>query len=293
MKIAVATPAGHIGKVVAEKLLSAGASVVLLARDPSKLKPFTDRGATVAQGSLEEGPYVVEATQGVDALFWLTPPRMDAPHFRGYQNGLAHIAAAAVRKNRIPRVVNLSSIGAQHSAGVGPVSGLHDVERILDQDAQNITHVRPAFFFENFLWQVAPMKAAGSIFMPLPPDARLPMIATRDIAKAVASRLLDATWTGRSVMHLFGPADLTLTEAARIISEGVGRTVAYVQVPREAALKSLREAGASEDVANVMVEMYDGMAKGLLRPETPRTAASTTSTTLLQFAREVIRPLVA
>jgi hypothetical protein len=50
-------------------------------------------------------------------------------------------------------VVNLSSIGAYLDSGAGPISGLHDVELLLSEACDNITHFRPGFFFENLLMQ--------------------------------------------------------------------------------------------------------------------------------------------
>jgi uncharacterized protein YbjT (DUF2867 family) len=70
---------------------------------------------------------------------------------RAFQNRLGQAAAFAVRENQIPRVVNLSSIGADLDAEVGPINGLHDVEGLLDNAASSITHLRPGFFFENLL----------------------------------------------------------------------------------------------------------------------------------------------
>ena len=48
---------------------------------------------------------------------------------RAFQNRLGTAGATAIRTNGISRVVNLSSIGSASSdSGVGPISGLHDVE---------------------------------------------------------------------------------------------------------------------------------------------------------------------
>ncbi len=39
---------------------------------------FTERGARVENGSLDDAAFVARATQGVDALFWLTPQNFEA-----------------------------------------------------------------------------------------------------------------------------------------------------------------------------------------------------------------------
>jgi hypothetical protein len=49
----------------------------------------------------------------------------------------------------------------------------------------------------------------------------------------------------------------------------------------------------SENIADLMLEMYDGVERGRLRPTQPRSAETTTPTTLAKFAAEVILPLIA
>ncbi len=129
MKIAVTTPTGHVGSAVADFLLYYGdeVSVKLLARRPDGLREFKQRGAELSIGSQDDATFLTKATQDVDALFWVTPPGYGSDDVRAFQNRLAKAGATAVRTNRISRIVNLSSIGAQFSSGVGPINGLHDV----------------------------------------------------------------------------------------------------------------------------------------------------------------------
>ena len=161
MKIAVTTPTGHVGSVVADFLLDFGGDirVKLLGRRPDKLARFTRRGAEASIGSLDDVSYLVRATQDVDALFWVTPPGYGSDKLRAYQKRMGTAVAAAVSSNRVPRVVNLSSIGADQRSGAGPISGLHDVEQLLDETATKITHLRPGFFFENLLGQIDSIRA--------------------------------------------------------------------------------------------------------------------------------------
>ena len=169
MKIAVNTPTGHVGSVVVDYLLDFGGdiSVNVLGRRPDGLRKFVARGAEMFIGSLDDVEYLTNATRDADALFWVTPPCYGSDDLRGFQNRLGKAAATAVRANHIPRVVNLSSIGAQFASGIGPISGLHDVEHWLDDAATDITHLRPGFFFENLLWQLDSIKNFGKIFLPI------------------------------------------------------------------------------------------------------------------------------
>jgi uncharacterized protein YbjT (DUF2867 family) len=293
MKIAVTGPSGNVGRALTSKLLDAGAEVHLLAHDGAKVGNFAAMGARVHEGRLEDPDDVARATQGADALFWIIPTLFQAPDMRAGQRRIAESGAEAIRKNRIPRVVNLSSGGAQHETGVGPVSGLGEGEKILAGAAPNITHLRPGFFMENFLFQLDAIKGQGNIYMPVAGDIRTPMIATRDIAPVAAARLLDPTWSGHSIHGLHGPADLSLDEVAGILSRVLERPIRYVRIPAAAAREAFLQMGASPSTADAMIEMYAAWDSGRLRPEEPRTPATTTPTTLAEFAAQVLKPIMA
>ena len=49
----------------------------------------------------------------------------------------------------------------------------------------------------------------------------------------------------------------------------------------------------SENVADLMLEMYDAADTGRLRTVQPRSAATTAPTTLAEFVHEVIVPMLA
>ncbi|MGA2259671.1 MAG: NAD(P)H-binding protein, partial [Thermoguttaceae bacterium] len=214
MKIAITTPTGHVGSAVADFLLEFGDdfSVTLLGRRPERLRKLTERRAQVLIGSQDDADFLIKATQDVDALFWATPPGYGSDDVRAFQNRLGKAAATAVHTNHVPRVVNLSSIGANLSSGAGPINGLHDVEQRLNDATANVTHLRPGFFFENLLWQADSIKNLGRISLPLSGSKRFPMIATRDIGRAAVQRLIDQQWTGHRVRELHGPADLSFDE---------------------------------------------------------------------------------
>jgi uncharacterized protein YbjT (DUF2867 family) len=293
MSIAITTPTGHIGSRLVARLMVAGAQVTLLTRDRKKVADQVKRGAKVAEGSLTDASFVLDATRGAEALFWLTPPELKSPDLRSYQARLGQIAAEAVRRNKITRVVNLSSIGADQGHGTGPVDGLHDVEQAIDTSAPNVTHLRAAFFMENFLWSIEAIKKAGSVFLPVAGTTRTPMIATRDIAEVAAECLLDGDWRGRRVMHLYGPSELTFDEAAATLTLVLGRPVAHVTVTAEQAISAMAAMGVHRNVAALMVELDRALENGHLLSGTPPVPERRTGTTFEQFAREAIRPAFA
>ena len=135
---------------------------------------------------------------------------------------------------------------------------------------------------------VGSIASEGAVFLPLPGSIRLPMIATVDIAKAAAERLLDTSWTGRSVIELVGPDEVTFEDAARTVGKAIGKDVKHVQVSEDQSREGIKALGMSAGVANLLIEMDGALASGKVVPEAPSPVVATT--TLDVFANSVFRP---
>lgn len=297
MKIAITTPTGHIGSQLTKLLLDRGGhQLTLLVRDPAKVAAHTARGAKAVKADLLNAAQVTAAFAGAEAVFLLAPPKADVADMRAYQNQIGDNFAAAVRANKIKRVVFLSSFGAQHKTGTGPIAGLHDIEQKLNAAVKevggSITHLRPGSFMENWFMNVGSIKDQGAVYAPMKGDEKMPMIATADIAFVAADVLADTKWTGTNVRELLGPRDYTYAEGVKIIGDALGKPVKFVQVAPEQALQAMKSMGLSANVASTYVEMYDGVQKGLVRPLESRNARNTTPTKLEDFARTQLAPAI-
>jgi uncharacterized protein YbjT (DUF2867 family) len=292
MSFVITTPTGNIGSRLTERMLDAGAQVTLIARHPDKVAHFAARGAKVVQGSQEDEAFVVQATRGATALFWLTPPSSQVPDFRAHQRRLGAVAAKAIQANRIPRVVNLSSVGAQLGQGAGPVNGLHDVEKAIDAVATSVTHLRPGAFMENVLMSLPTIKSAGASFLPVSGTSKIPMVATRDIAEAAATLLLDRSWSGQRALTLYGPKELAFGDVAAILTEVIGKPVGHVQVTPEQARQAMLGMGLTADLVGLYLELYDAFDSGRIVQGLPPEPDRRGATTFEEFARTVIKPLL-
>ncbi len=294
MQVVVTTPTGQIGRAVARMLLDAGVEVVLPVRKPEAVGEFAARGARIVVGSQTDIAFMTSASRGADALFWVTPPDYHAADFRAHQRACGEVAAAAIRGNGIGRVVNLSSLGAHVGSGMGQVDGAAEVEHLVDGAARAVNHLRPAYFMENFLQQRAAISNSSSIFLPMSPTTRAPMIATRDIARVAVGLLLDDRWTDRKAIELLGPADTTFAEAAVQIGAGLGRSVSYVQIAEDRMRDNILRSGrGGASFVDQLLLMYRAIESGAMRSPDPRSPANTTPTTLEEFARDVMAPLFA
>ena len=296
MPLAITTPTGHIGSALVRHLLDAGRTdLVLLVRDASKLPADVRERVETREGVLEDAAYVQAATAGADALFWLSPNDWTAPDLFASYRARAALVAGAVSANGIGHVVHLSSEGAQNRTDHGPVSGLGIIEAALDVVAAEtgaaVRHLRPTFFYENFEAQLGAIAGMGAVFFPVPPATTTGMIATRDIAAKAADLLLDLSWTGTGVVVLHGPAHLSYAEAARILTDGLGRPVAAQQVPREALVGQFVSMGASPDYAAGLVTLYEAIGRDTYSID-PRTPDTATPTTLDAYVADTLRPML-
>ncbi|WP_165226607.1 NAD(P)H-binding protein [Aquisphaera insulae] len=291
--ITVTAPTGNVGRHLLERLASSGRALTILARRPERLPRYLHESEIVRRACSEDAGAMIRATEGTDVLFWVSPSNPTAANVRAWYGRLAESVLRAVRVNRIPRVVNLSSVGAGWADGLGPISGLNQVERALDETGADVTHFRPGFFMENFLGQIGSLRGEGELPWLYPGSLRFPMIAACDIADAAARRLLDPRWSGRSVQALHGPADLSLDAAVGALGAILGRRLKNVQISADAYRRQALAAGLSQDFADSYVQMCEAIGVlGWSRLGEPRTPETTTNTTLGAWASQVLIPLV-
>ncbi|MEG3849655.1 NmrA family NAD(P)-binding protein [Microcoleus sp. herbarium19] len=292
MKIVIASASGNIGRRTAEKVIQAGVETILLARHPEKLADLVDRGATVKLISSDDSQGLIEATQNADALFWLTPPKLDTPSLYDWYIQTAMAGANAVRENGIKRVVNISSIGAGAEPNLGTVSFSGNVESIFNQTTANVLHLRPGYFMENFLAQVESIGRDRTVYFPYASDRDIPWISTDDIGDEAAKYLLDDSWAGKWTRNLMGPENLTPLQTTAILSQVLDRPIAYVQVTIESIQQQLASMGATPDVQKELGNLFRALGDPDGIYATARTPEAVTPTTFEKFASNKLLPII-
>jgi uncharacterized protein YbjT (DUF2867 family) len=283
--IAVLGATGHIGTELTEELLRKGHEVRAVGRDKAKLDALASKGAQSRSAAFDDAAALADAFKGADAAFTLIPPSYGEEDFSGWQDRAGDAIAKAAAQAKLKHLVDLSSVGAQHPAGTGPIAGLHRQEKRLEKvSGLNVLHLRAAYFMENHYWSIPTIKAAGINGSPVKPDLVFSQVATADIGRKAAERLDALDFKGRVVVEFGGPRDLTLVEATTILGRSIGKPdLKYVQFPYEDAEKAMAGSGMKPRTAKLMVEMYRGFNEGLCKPETP--VKDRGSITLEDFAR--------
>ncbi|AIY40455.1 putative nucleoside-diphosphate-sugar epimerase [Collimonas arenae] len=223
---------GQVGGAVARTLLAGEHAVRAVVRNADKSAPWAERGCAVALADMHDAAALQAAFTGVEGVFVLLPPNFAPtpgfPEVRRILTAVQQALAAA----RPAKVVCLSTIGAQASQP-NLLNQLQIMEQELSQLDLPMTFLRPAWFMENSLWDVAPARDSGVIPSFLQPlDKPVPMIATADVGQVAAELLLEQ-WQGKRIVELEGPERITPNQIAAGFAKLLGKPVRMEAVPRE------------------------------------------------------------
>lgn len=259
---AIAGAAGNTGAVVADTLLDQGRPVRVIVRTAAAGEPWRARGAEVAVADLGDDQALTGALAGVAGAYLLVPPRMAATDPVAENTAIVAALRRAVTAAKVPHVVLLSAIGAQHGAGNGPFRWLHLAERELAATGAALTSIRAAYFQENWGASLG-MLRDGVLLTFLPPASALPMVATPDIGRAAAAALIEGG-RSRQVIELAGPREIGPAEVAAAYERITGRSVRTIAAPLHAVVPTFARFGASPQLAALFREFYEGLASGVV-----------------------------
>lgn len=261
MTFVITGVSGHTGSVAADTLLAAGHRVRVVVRDRAKAERFAARGAEVAIADLGDRNALAAAFDGAKGAYVLVPPNYAAPDFRAYQHATADTIAAAAEQAKLPHLVLLSSVGAQHPAGTGPIAGLNYAENLLRKlPVTHSTFLRAAYFMENIGGSLS-MLEQGLVPSFTPANFAFDMVATTDIGKLAASLLVEGA-TSTSVVDLAGPAKQSSADIARLLSAITGKTITVAEAPLDAMVPTLTGFGIPAGVAELYREMTASIVSG-------------------------------
>lgn len=278
---------GNTGSVVAETLLGQGKKVRVIIRDAAKGEAWRAKGAEVAVAGIDDAAALSKAFAGVQGVYVLLPPDLVSKDPIGQNAARTKAIATAVKAANVPHVVLLSSIGAQHPDGTGPIRSLHVAEKELAATGTALTAVRAAYFQENIGASLGSL-ATGTIYTFLPNDVAFPQVATRDIGKTAASALVEGAPKGSvNIIELSGPRDFSGNDIGAALTKITGREVKVVAAPLDAVVPTFTGVGISAEVAALYQEMYVGILSGRVAYEGGKARAIRGSLTIEDTLRKL------
>ena len=253
---------GQVGGATARALLAAGQPIRAVVRNPAKAAAWADQGAEIAVADLTDAAALQAAFTGVAGAFVATPPLLDVADPLGDNRRMLAALTSALRAAGVPKVVYLSSVGAQHAHGLGAIGKLYELEQAFRQLPVPTAAIRAAWFMENFRGLINPARQSGQVPSLLsPPDRLIPMVATEDIGQ-LAARTLSETWTGPRVLELQGPCAYSPHDVTAALSFLLDQPLQTVVIPPAAHVATYVSWGMSPAAAALMAEMLAGFNRG-------------------------------
>jgi uncharacterized protein YbjT (DUF2867 family) len=163
----------------------------------------------------------------------------------------------ASKKAGVRHIVKFS--GAESGIGFDPkafrFTRMHEqIERYLEGSGLAWTHLRPSQFMQVYLREVPTIVAQNALCLPME-NAKLAPVDIEDIAKVAFALLLNGGHEAKSY-DMTGPEALTMEQVAAQISQAIGKTIRYINVPPAQKRKALLAAGASEFFADAVDELF-------------------------------------
>lgn len=250
--LAITGSTGNLGGLVARILADVGQPQRLLVRDASRAPDLPDAipvvviyaDAALAKSSLE----------GVKTLFMVSAAEAEDR----LQQHFTFIDAAA--EAGVRHIVYTSFFGAAPDAAFTLARDHYATEERIKASGINYTFLR-----DNFYLDFLPLLVGkdGVIRGPAG-NGVMAAVARVDIARSAADVLRDpALHVGRTY-NLTGPEDISLQQAAELLTEGTGRTISYHEETLEEAYASRASYGAPAWQVDAWVSTYTAIATGEL-----------------------------
>lgn len=250
---------GRTGAAAADALLRAGLPVRVVVRDPAKGRFWAERGAEIALADLTDLASMTRALTLAQGAYVVSPQHYDREDLFQLADQIAGTTARAAVAANVPKLVALSSVGADRESGTGWIAMNRMFEQRLAEAGIATVFLRAAYFMENWMPMVAHAMRTGTLPTFLAPaERRLPMVATADVGSAAAA-LLQEEWKGTRVVNLVGPQDYAPNDVADVLSSMLDKPVDVAVLPEAEWPQALAGAGFSAAALAGFTEMTRGL----------------------------------
>jgi uncharacterized protein YbjT (DUF2867 family) len=267
MNIIITGSLGRIGKPLTKLLIRNGHRVTVISGKAEKLGAISELGATAAIGNLQDKAFLADTFQAADAVYAMVPPaNYFDPHLNlmEYVTGIADSYKNAISQTGVPRVVYLSSIGADLTNGSGIILPYHYAEGIINSlpAEVNITVIRPTAIYYNLYSFIRDIKNTGAINSNYGGNDLISWVSPLDIADTVATELERPDAFGRTMRYIASD-ELTCNETAAILGQSIGLPdLKWNTVPSGPIQANLEAAGMQPEIASGYLAMNDSMHHG-------------------------------
>ena len=258
MKIIISGSLGNIGQHLTELLAKENHELTVITSTPDRKEAIEAVGATAAIGSISDAAFLTTILKGADAFFAMTPPNMGGSNIIENTVNAGKAIAEAINATHIPRVVMLSSIGADLADGNGPIQGLYHIEKLYNDLDTSVTFLRAGYFYTNYYNDIPVIKNADIIGGNYSSTTKIPLVHPKDIAVAVAEELQKQS-TGKNIRYIV--SDLrSASDIAKTLGDAIEKpNLPWVEFTDEQSLQGMTGAGLPEEIAALYTEMGKGL----------------------------------
>ncbi len=261
---AVMGATGQVGSVVVDTLLARGERVRAVVRSAERGAAMAARGAELAVSDATSVKSLTQAFTGAEGVFVLNPPAFASPDMFAACKEVCRALVAAIEGSGAPRVVALSSIGAQLPSGTGNIGTDHLLEESLRGLAAPVTSVRGAWFMENWAGMLDSARADGVMPSLLTPFERaIPQVSAADMGRVCAEAMVESRH-GQAVIEVEGPEPYSPVDVAAAFAAALGREVVAVPVPEDQWTDVFLSMGNSPRNAEAWIELIHAVNSGHL-----------------------------
>ena len=254
---------GHLGRRVLELLLAGdrlqGRKLIAITRSPDKLAELAARGVEVRAGSFDEPATLSAAFSGAERALIISTDALDRRGRRLEQHRAAVNAAKAAGVKHIV-YTSLTNPGPDSPITLAPDHW--ETEAALRQAGLGYTVLRNNMYTDYLLMGLPHAVQAGKLVNAYGTGG-VSYVTREDCAQAAAAAL-SADFDGKTVFDITGPAAITQTELAALVTEITGKAVEYLAVDAQTGVKNLLGAGMPQPVAELLVSFEVAGIQGKL-----------------------------
>ncbi len=251
---------GKVGGATAEHLLAHGRTVRAIVRNREKASNWANRGVELVDGDWKDSAAIERALKGVEGAFVMLPAVWaPSPDFKEAKGVIANYVEA-LTKAAPPRVVALSSMGANRTSGLGMITALSLMEQGFRDLAPPIAFVRAGGFFENFLYGLHVAEGGTLPVYYNPTNRKSTMVAANDIGAEATTLLIGPPWSGNRIVEL--GSMVSADEVAAQLGEIMQRDVKAFAVPRAGWPAAFEQFGIPKGQTGPAEAMFEAVNAG-------------------------------
>ncbi len=224
MSILITGAGGNVGTETIKALLrlrpdsTEVTRIVAGVRDPDKSsQSFPTQPDRFVRLDFTDATTFAPALIGIDRLLLVRPPELAdvERYFRPFVEALQHA--------HVKQVVFLSLEGVDNNS----ITPHYKIEKLIRDAGLSYTMLRPGFFMQNLsTTHRKEIRDRNEIFIPAG-QGRTNFVDVQDIGEVAALALLNPDQHHNQAYTLTGPAALTYTDVAEILTDVLGRKITY------------------------------------------------------------------